>query len=90
MERLDAPGVNGWVIPMERRIGLPGEWGWRKQVEALATEPDRWGLDVRQLTIQTSVQPLHRLGVHLFFVQFTTVGRPRTGAGLLALDCISN
>lgn len=31
-----------------------------------------------------------RLGVHLFFVQFTTVGRPRTGAGLRTLDGVNN
>ena len=29
------------------------------------------------------------LGVHLFFVQFTTVGGPRPGAGLRAIDFVT-
>ena len=28
-------------------------------------------------------------GVHLFFVQFTTVGGPRPGAGLRAIDFVT-
>ena len=30
------------------------------------------------------------VGVHLFFVQFTTVGGPRPGAGLRAIDSIND